>query len=152
MVFCHAWHQKNQFTLTFDLVDGNLPLIVGMDISKFSNICNRRRPRTITFKRSVYLLDYTLRTYIHNGASDNSRMSLGLVSKENATLPSLMDNVSGRKYVNVVKRVIRFGYAAVEEMKELSQPTGFVQIRMVKESQKVYDACEIFASTSRTED
>lgn len=55
-------------TLTFDLVEGRSPLMVGMDIIQYSNTCNRERPRKFLLKdRTVseitsYILTFQMTT------------------------------------------------------------------------------------------
>lgn len=51
-------------TLIFDMVKGRSPLIVGKDIKQYSDTCNMKTQRTITYRRPNDEISYTLHTHI----------------------------------------------------------------------------------------
>lgn len=98
-IFC-SWYltiydvNRHPVTMTFNLVDGQSPLIVRMDIRNFSDTCNRTWPPTIMFKGPGDVRDYTFHTYIVGDNCGDPTMMLYLVSHEHIPLKSLRDIIT----------------------------------------------------------
>lgn len=58
-------------TLSFDLVDDNSPLIVGMDFRQYSDTWNMHTPSTMTFRRPHDVRVYKMYTYIADDEEGN---------------------------------------------------------------------------------
>lgn len=139
-------------TLKFDLVEGRSPLIVGMDVKKFADTCNRATPSTLTFKRPNDVRVYQLYTYISNDATNNPRLRLEVVPHEKSCITTLMSATHKRREMSMAKRVHRFSHASVNDMVRLMAPTGFDKAKIFEACSKVFSACAICAASGRPAD
>lgn len=139
-------------TFEFDLVEGNSPLIIGLDLKRYSDTCNRSTPRTITFKRPNDVRVYTMYTYIEDDYTGCARLRMELVPHTKSIMRSMMTPTDKRRELTMAKRVYRFGHASVNYMVCLMKPTGY-DIGKIKEAcAKVYNACSICAASGRPAD
>jgi len=113
-------------TLVFDMVEGTSPLIIGLDVKRFSNTNNIRDPSTINFERPTDSSRRTFLTYITKDANDNDRLKLELVTHVKSTYDSLMANIRNRPDINVAKKVHRFTHASAREMRSISLMQRFL--------------------------
>lgn len=134
-------------TLTLDLVDGESPLILGMDVRQYSDTCNQMYPSTIAFKRPHDKRVYTLYTYIANDETGNKRLRLGIVAHGQSTVSSLMANTQPRSELLTVKRLHRFGHGTAHEVREFLKDANLDQDKVSEACDKVYAACPICAAT-----
>lgn len=103
-------------TLTFDLVDGESPLILGLDVKRYANTYNLSSPPYVEFRRPSDNRPRKILTYFGDG---DSRLRLEIVPHQYSTSASLMANAHGRTDLSIAKKVHRFTHAHADEMKAL---------------------------------
>lgn len=138
-------------TFTFDLVDGESPLIVGLDFKRYANTYNRDMPRMIQFKRPSDVHVYTMYTYISDDQTGSPRLRLDIVPHPKSTLRTLMTTAE-RKELHMAKRIHRFGHASAMDMMKLMQPTGYDKASIKEACEKVCASCDICATSGRPAD
>lgn len=138
---------KHPVTLSFDLVDGNSPLIVGMDIRRYLNTFNGNQPTTITFKITYYKFEHKLYKYISDDCGGNTRLRLYIETHKEATVKSLLASASGRREFTLSKRVNMFVNASPSYMEEILSSAHLYKVRLTYACAKVLSACEIRAET-----
>lgn len=124
-------------TLTFDLVNGISPLIVGMDVRHYPDTCNRKWHHTISFKRPYDTRDYTLYTYIGDDDTGNRRLRLEITPHADTAVSTIMGNAHSRRERNIAERIDRFGHAAAAEMRELLSGTDLDEAKLRKACEDV---------------
>lgn len=139
-------------TLRFDLVEGKSPLILGMDIKRFSDTCNRKTPTVIKFKRPEDVRVYTLHTYIAKDQMGCERLRLEMVPHARSTMSTMMSSSDRNRELHMAKRVHRFGHASASDMIELMKPSGYDVAKIREACNKVYSACAICAASGRPAD
>lgn len=135
--------------LSFELVDGISPLIIGMDVRRYSDSTNRESPHTITFQRPHDTTPFTFNTYIADDDGGNPRTRLDIAPNKTTTISSLMSNIVKRKELNLAKRIHRFGHSSVSDMMDIMTDANLDTEKLRHACQKVYDACDICAASGR---
>lgn len=139
-------------SLIFDLVEGKSPIILGMDIKRFSDTCNRTTPTTIKFKRPEDVRVYTMHTYIAKDQMGCERLRLELVPHQKSTMTTMMSASDRNRELHMAKRIHRFGHASASDMIELMKPTGYDVDKIREACNRVYSACAICAASGRPAD
>lgn len=135
--------------LTFDLVQGNSPLIVGMDVRAYCNTYNLGDQKYISLKRPTDTQQRTLFTYL---VPDDSRLRLDIAPHPLSFVSTLLGNVSttaARTPLVFIKRIHRYTHATKEEMKTLCQDANILNDQLNDTIEKVFDACEVCTKNGR---
>lgn len=135
--------------LTFDLVTGKSPLIVGLDVKRHSDTVNRTGTPSIIFRRPCDTSDRTFYTYIAKDDDHNDRIKLEIVPHNKTTSASLLGNVSNRREIAMVKKIHRLTHATDDEMKQLFKDGNMSNERINDACEKIHQACDICTSTGR---
>lgn len=136
-------------TLEFDLVDGQSPLIVGLDASQYADTCNRSAPRTMIIKRPQDTRQYTLHTYTADDENGNNRLRLQVVPHRSSPMHTLISNTGKNRELSMAKRIHRFGHATTDEMIRLMKPMRFNDVRVKRACETVHNSCAICATSGR---
>lgn len=135
-------------TFTFDLVEGESPLILGLDVKRFANTDNLAAPPYIRFKRPQDIDTRVFHTYIEPDHDGNDRIRFEIVPHLGSTVSSLMTTTKNSD-INLAKRLHRFTHATADEMKRLLSDADQLTDELKKACEKVYDACEICISSGQ---
>lgn len=135
--------------LTFDLVEGRSPLIIGLDVKRHADTMNRAETPSIVFRRPCDTSDRSFYTYIAKDGDGNDRIWFEIVPNMGTTSASLMGNTVGRREVGMVKKVHRLTHATSEEMKRLFKDARMGNRKVCEACDKVYEACDICTSSGR---
>lgn len=120
-----SWHitvfdtTQNHVMLGFHLVNGHSPLIVGMDLWRYSDSHNITSPTMMTFQRPSDARQFALPTYIDEDAGGDQTLRLGIVPHRNSSLTFMLPKTGTRHELNLVRKVHRSAHANVAEMKKL---------------------------------
>lgn len=133
--------------LSFELVEGESPLIVGLDTKEHADTLNRSHPRKIIFQRPCDRSPREMYTYIAEDETKCRRLRLEIIPHTRATARSLMGNVIKRPELNMAKKIHRFTHAHSDEMKMLFKDAGMLTPVLKAACEKVHDACEICVSS-----
>lgn len=137
-------------SFTFDLVEGDSPLLLGLDIKQHSNTMNITTPRYIKFKRPEDKSPRRFVSYIKPDPVDGTlRLRMELVPHSNSTVRSLMANIKKRPDLSLAKKVHRYTHATIEEMKGIFKNAGRLTDGLQTALENVFDACEICNSSGR---
>lgn len=135
-------------SLTFDLVSGDSPLIVGLDVTQYTNTMNLSRPRYVTFHRPEDKSPRRMLTYVDD-FDDQARLRLEIIPHKKSTITSLMANIMSRPELCVAKKIHRYTHATSDEMKDLYKGAGILTTKLSEAFDKVYKACEICCRNGR---
>lgn len=83
--------------LTFDLVRGESPPIVGLDITQYSDILNIATPKLIMIQSPTYIRTISMSTCyqkIENSNGKTKRLRMDIVPHERSTVTTLMAHIS----------------------------------------------------------
>lgn len=133
-------------TFTFDIVKGESPLILGLDVKRFATTDNMASPPYIRFKRPQDTEAREFRTYIESEDDGNDRIRFDIIPHNRTTMGSLMSNVR-KPDLQVAKKLHRFTHAPIEEMTRLLTDAGKFTHSLASEYAKVHRSCDICAST-----
>lgn len=140
---------QHPVTLSFDLVNGSSPLIIGLDVKQHADTCNRKYPRTITFQRPGDIHVYTMHTYIEKDTTGSDRSRLQIVPHELSPIRTMMTTTDERQEIKMAKQVHKFGHAGVSDMIKMMKPSGYDGQRIKEACIKVHQACAICAASGR---
>ena len=132
-------------SITFDLVVGDSPLIIGMDIRAHCNTFNRNNQNFISMKRPSDKEERILYTYL---VPSDSRPRLDVAPHPRScvgTLPGNPRTTVKRTPLALCKRVHRYTHASKADMKALCRDARILNPEMKKAIEAVCDACEIYA-------
>lgn len=135
--------------LTFDLVQGSSPLIVGMDVRAYCNTYNLGSQRYILMKRPTDTEKRTLFTYI---VPDDKRLRLDIAPHPRSVVTTLLGNIcssASRAPLVFSKRIHRYTHASKDETKSLCRDANILNEELEQAIDKVHDACEICAKNGR---
>lgn len=113
--------EKRPVTLSFDLLKGNIPLIIGMDIKQYSDTYSMDKPSSIALRGPGDRMAYTFPTYLADDNGGNKRLRLGLVAHINTTLHTLLVSALIRKKLTILKRIHAFGHGNESDMMGIIQ-------------------------------
>lgn len=132
-----------------DLIDGDSPLIVGLNVRQFSNADNNTDSKTITFSRSIDGRGRTFNTFISLDSSKNPCLRIELVPHTSSTALSLLSSIVKRKELSFAKKIHRFTHTNPTEMKCLIDDSRHGSLAMNAACKRVLEACSICASSGR---
>ncbi len=135
--------------IKFDLVNGESPLIVGLDVKRYSDTINTTKPSWIEFKRPSDTAARRFFTYIDEDEQQNGRLRIEIVPHKNSCYRSLLGIVAKKADKNSLKRIHRFTHASAKEMKTILKDAGMLNPELEEYCEKIHDACDICASTGR---
>ena len=138
--------------ISFDLVNGRSPLLVGLDIKRYADTLNRTTPSTLVFKRPEDTTERKFHTYIAPDDDGNERIRVEITPHAQSTSSSLMGSQTTRQELNMVKRVHRFSHATSREMQEMFRDAKMNSRKISTACDTVHKACDICASTGRPKD
>lgn len=136
--------------LPFDVVEGRSPLILGLDVEKFSNSHNIGCPKSITIMRPT--IDKEPRkffTYIGQDQTGSERKRLEILPHDKSTVTTLMANIVSRYEINLAKKVHRYSHAHESEMINLFKNAGILTPPLALACRKVVDACDACKGSGR---
>lgn len=134
-------------TLIFDLVRGESPLIIGMDVKQYSDTYNRTPQKSITYRRPGDVRPYTFHTYIQRDGGGNKRLRMLISPHKHTTFETMMANITSWRERNLPKRVHRLGQASGKDMKDIMSSAVMDAERVSTACDTVYTSCAIFAAT-----
>lgn len=135
--------------IPFDLVKGSSPLIIGMDINKFSNTSNMGNEKTIEFKRPQDTQKRKLITYIGQDRQGDERLWVEIAPHVQSTVVTIMANIKKRPELNIVKKVHRFMHGNSSELSRLFEEAGMLTPRIKRAISKVTESCTPCAKSGR---
>lgn len=136
-------------TLTFDLVDGESPLLIGLDVKRHSDTINIDGHSRIVIKRPHDEKPRVFLTYIMKDEGGDERMRMDIIPHAQSTNNTLMASTVKRCDINLAKKLHRFTHKSKEEMKRILTDSRKLTPQLEKACSKVHDACEICTSTGR---
>lgn len=83
-------------TLSFDLVEGKYPLIIGLNFTQYSNTCNLQRPAFIILKRPTYIRELNFPIYFTDDTQGNQRLWMKIKTHEKSSVATMMANIIKR--------------------------------------------------------
>ena len=131
--------------LTFDLVSGQSPLIIGMDIRAHCETFNRDAQKYIRMKRPMDVQKRVLFTYL---VSSDRRLRLDIAPHPQSVVGTLLGNIqsSHKRTPGIFRRRIHlYIHASEREMKELCRGAGMMTAELGKAIEEVCAACEVCA-------
>lgn len=140
--------------LSFDLVRGESPLIIGLDFMKYTNVFNTERPRYIDIRRPEDVKKLSLHTYIthEEPLRRTRRLQVEIVPHAKSTVATLMSNINllgQRTPLAFSKKIHRFTYAPPEEIKYICENAGILNEELSNAIENVNDACEVCVRIGR---
>lgn len=136
--------------ITFDLVDDDSPLIVGLDRVQQCNIFNTAAQKYIEFRRHQDTSTRFLNTYI---IPDNIRLhveiSLHPLSEFQSLLRSI-HSVSQRAPLTFCNRLHRYTHASAAELESTCEDSGSLREEIDKAIRRVGETCEILRENKTT--
>lgn len=135
--------------ITFNFVEGESPLLVGLDLKRYSNTNNMESENKTIFKRPTDTARRVFNTYIADDQKGNPHLWLDLAPSRYSTMGSLMQGIVRNKDLNIVKKVHRFTHASAQEMKSIFTDSVMLTPNISKACDKVHDSCDICASSGR---
>lgn len=129
--------------LSFDLIDGDSPLIIGLYVNKFANLTKTQYAVLI---RPSDNKPRKLQTYIAKDAEENERMRIETAQYIGSSPISLMANKTKRPEPNF-KKVHRFTHVHTREMKWLFQEAGMLTTIIRKAVDKGQKSCSTCTSS-----
>ena len=140
-------------SLTFDLTEGDDPLVVGLDVKEYADTINRGRERVLITERPDDKGPRTMPTYI-GFDGDDKRLRL-LIAPHRAILRisrSMMQKSIGnqqRAAQTLVRRVHRYTHAPVDDMIRIFDDAGILDRVTEGVIRNTAAACPICAGTGR---
>lgn len=140
--------------LTFDLVRGNSPLIIGLDVTQFANIINTKNPRHMEFQRPTDTRTLSLFTYVDydNAQHRTQRLRAEIIPHARSTVTTLMANINSlgsRRPLAFSKKLHRFTHAPADEIKGLCRTAGILDDDLSRAIDIVDKECEVCAKNGR---
>lgn len=126
-------------------MDGESPLLVGIDLKKFSNSNEMENEHNFIFKSPTDTKQRVFNTDIAKDQKLNPRLWLDLAPCSGSTVGSLMQGIVRNKDLNIVKKVHRFTHGTAQEMKSLFTDAGILTPNISNACDKVHSSCAICA-------
>ena len=139
----------------FDLVEGSSPLIIGLDVLKYSNILNLLPDPCVIIRRQIDSFPRVFDTYIAPDPicdSQDMRLRIAITIQPNASVSSLMSNLqlrSRRSPLLFSKQIHRFTHASADDVKSLCKHAGIMTKELESAIDKVHSACEVCAKNGQ---
>lgn len=141
--------------LNFDLVRGDSPLIVGLDVTQFANIINTEKPRYMELRRPTDSRTLSLFTYV--GCEDANgraqRLRIEIIPHARSSVTTLMANINTlgtRKPLALSKKLHRFTHAPAGEIKSMCRTAGILDGSLSRAIDIVDRECEVCAKNGRS--
>lgn len=135
--------------LTFDLVHGSSPLIVGMDVRKYCDTFNRGEQKYVRMQRPFDKRESTLYTYI---VPDDSRLRLDIAPHPLSKVSTLLGNIQTsvkRTPLVFSKWIHRYTHATEAETLSLCKDAEILTPALESAIKEVCGACEVCAKNGR---
>lgn len=139
-------------TISFDLVEGTSPLIIGLDLKQYANTCNLQCPPYISFKRPTDTKTFFFPTYITTDQQGNKRLRMEITTHQQSSISTMMANIAKRPDINLAKKLHKFTHAHYQDMKAILRDAGQLKPSLEEACERVYNACPICASSGRPSD
>ena len=146
--------KSNPVALTFDLVRGESPLLIGLDVMQHADIINTKIPRHIRFQRPFDTRSFSLLTYIEydHEHSNTKRLRLEIIPHKQSSVATLMANIStlrGRTPLAFSKQIHRYTHAPAEEIKSICKTAGILDSQLAHAIDVVDSECEVCTKNGR---
>lgn len=140
--------------LNFDLVRGDSPLIVGLDVTQFANIINTEEPRHMELQRPTDTRTLSLFTYVscEDASSRTQRLRIEIIPHARSSVTTLMANINTlgtRKPLALSKKLHRFTHAPAGEIKSMCRTAGILNGDLSRAIDIVDRECEVCAKNGR---
>lgn len=135
--------------IPFDLIEGNAPLIVGLDLKRHADTVNRSSTTFVTFQRPTDTSERRFRTYLSKDSTGNERIRLAIVPITRTHMRSLMMTGRPRDTLTLVKKMHRLTHPTAKEMERILRDAGHPQQGLTGICHKVHDACELCVSSGQ---
>ena len=135
---------------TFELVEGTSPLILGMDVRKYSNTFNLSDQKYIEMRRPTDSAPRTLFTYI---VPNDDRLRLEVAPHPLATVSTLLGNVhttAKRTPLVFCKRIHRYTDAHPDELRNICKDAGIMDNLLDDAITRVSEACQVCCKNGRS--
>lgn len=147
----------NPCTFSFDLVEGDSTLVVGLDVGKFAMQNNLSTEPFLHIKRPMDSSPRLIPTYISTNMENNliERIRVELVPRPQTCINSLLSATLARNAHRqpklFAKRLHRLTHAPPKQISEICRQAGIMNTELQKAIEEVDKACDICASSGRPE-
>lgn len=141
--------KKKPTSISFDMVEGEEPLLIGLDVKQYCDTFNRASQTFVKFKRPCDNEERLFFTYISKDEGDNPRIRLEITTHYGSTMMSMTASIGNRKGLNMVKKIHRFTHATADEMIDILKDAGRLTPDVKLNCERVYASCGICAKTGR---
>ena len=141
-------------SFTFDLVLGNDPLLIGLDVSEYTNTLNLEQEPCVVMQRPCDKSRRTFNTYItrHSDKHGNRRQHMAIVPEPGICVTSIMSRLNlrtRRAPLVFAKQVHRLTHAVPDDIKSLCKDAGILNPRLSQAIDLVDDSCGICVQNGR---
>lgn len=145
----------NSCSLVFDILPGNSPIIIGLDIGKHAIQNNASTTPFIQFQRPTDTSPRAFNTYITAdiGREYCERIRIVIAPRPHKEITALVSSAllhkARRDPKAFAKRIHHLTHANPEQIKNVCDQAGILNPALDQAIQKVSEACDICASTGR---
>lgn len=141
----HVQDLQNQATeLTFDLVDDDFPLTIGMDIRRYCVTDLRAKPPRIYLKRPTDTKERVFEVYLTTRTDLDVRARLSIIPTASALMTT---GCSGMKPRTLAKRLHRLTHAHPDELIALCRRAGKSSPEIEEEVRKLSENCIVCSNS-----
>lgn len=150
-----TWHLRTSdmngkpTIIPFDIVEGESPLILGLDVKRFADTINLAQPSILKIKRPSDKAERHFHTYLDKDINGNLRTWVEIAHHPKLSVNSLMSSVDKHRTLNIVKKLHRFSHASSSDMACLLESAGYKDNNLKDICERVYNSCDICASSGR---
>lgn len=129
---CFTWYlavmdtNKYATKIPLSLVEGHSPLIIGLDVGRYSITEIMKLNKKINLKLPEDNNERSFNTYIAPDEEANEILRTELLPHEKPTASSMISNIAKRPALNLAKTIHRYTRATPEVMKSLFKNDGII--------------------------
>lgn len=154
-----TWYLKIQYvngnptTIPFDVIPGSSPMLVGLEIEKYSDSITSSTPHTITFQRpSEDSKPRKFYTYHDKDETGCERKWIDIIPHEKSTVNTLLTTTKKNEDLMFGKKIHRFSHCSIKDMKILLQDCNKWNPHMERVCKRVISRCQACAGSGRRAD
>lgn len=140
---------KKSAMFVFDPVEGESPLLIGLDTKQYSTTDNLSKPTTNSFKTPTDLHVKSFYTYIAHNDGQHIKLRIEIASHQNSSVKTLLSGIVKQTDLSLAKKLHRFMHTPPEERIKFLRDSGKSSPSMENACRKVSAACNICASSRR---
>lgn len=142
----------NSTTFIFDLVQGESPLIIGLNHTKNSDTINRSSLTRLCFQRPSDTAESVFYTHISQDRSGFERLRLKIVQRQQLSSALILGIIKKRPAINIVKKVHRLKHGTANEMRKIFSDAGLDTPDVRRACEVVFNACELCVLSGRPDE